>query len=730
MNMMMQLRLFAVAATLTAGFHAAQAAEAGSAPPRHFVNQTGIEFLTRGDFDGDGRVDVVIVDRETGRARVGYQLTAGTFTWTGYKESKVKDVTAVSVGRLFEPGKDALALVAADANLFHLLAPGGPHAIHPPVPAPVPGLGPNSVVIVDIGGADNTPAPDLCVSTMYNTPTANLWTLFRNDAGKLVKLTDVSLSGTLGQAQNLALTAGGPEVVASIVSSDDGERFRVESFRRGTPQMLGSITGLDAGLSYVVGHFRGAPQADLLFFQAGAPALQVRPITEATAEKVSFGAGATVEFPRAIKTLTVVRQGERDGLVATFDTGERGGVFSFDGVKAPVLVQPLVPGAGDLLSGAVTTENGFVLLAAPSAGKIKYSTHFTVYQYKGATNTPIASGELPSLADTDDSTVPGIRERILSQLKERSAADMKAYTNVIPGTDVKYAMLPIPGGEFLMGSPENEPGRKPDEGPQHKVKIEPFWMGAFEVTWNEFELFMYPDEERKLKESHPTDPEVDKLSDAVTRPSKPYVEMSFGMGKDGYPAIAMTHHAANKYCHWLSAKTGHFYRLPTEAEWEYACRAGTTTAYFFGDDATKLPDYAWFERNSDFKYQKVGRKKPNPWGLYDIAGNVVEWCIDGYDATCYAKRAGAGAVVEPWVRTTQPYPHVVRGGSWDDMAEACRSAARRGSERAWKAQDPQLPKSVWWLSDAQWVGFRLVRPLKVPPAEVMVKYWTTGTEKD
>jgi formylglycine-generating enzyme required for sulfatase activity len=290
--------------------------------------------------------------------------------------------------------------------------------------------------------------------------------------------------------------------------------------------------------------------------------------------------------------------------------------------------------------------------------------------------------------------------------------------------------VPIPGGEFLMGSPDNEKGRKPDEGPQHKVKIEPFWMGAFEITWNEYELFMYPDEERKLKETIKTDPEVDKVSDAVTRPSKPYVEMSFGMGKDGYPAIAMTHHAANKYCHWLSAKTGHFYRLPTEAEWEYACRAGTTTPYFFGDDASKLPEYAWFERNSDFKYQKVGRKKPNPWGLYDIAGNVVEWCLDGFDPNYYAKCAKEGVVLAPWNKATQPYPHSVRGGNWDDMAEACRSAARRGSERAWKAQDPQLPKSIWWLSDAQWVGFRLVRPLKVPSADDLVKCWTSGTEKD
>ncbi len=206
--------------------------------------------------------------------------------------------------------------------------------------------------------------------------------------------------------------------------------------------------------------------------------------------------------------------------------------------------------------------------------------------------------------------------------------------------------------------------------------------------------------------------------------------MSFGMGKDGYPAIAMTQHAANKYCQWLSAKTGHFYRLPTEAEWEYACRAGTKTAFYFGNDPTKLPEYGWFEQNSDFKYQKVGKKKPNAWGLYDMCGNVVEWVLDQYDPNYYRVSAQQGTVTEPWNKATKPYPHSVRGGSWDDEASKCRSAARRGSDRAWKMQDPQLPKSIWYFSDAQFVGFRIVRPLKVPSAGELQKYWTSGVERD
>ncbi len=338
-------------------------------------------------------------------------------------------------------------------------------------------------------------------------------------------------------------------------------------------------------------------------------------------------------------------------------------------------------------------------------------------------------------ADGSDSTganeaevAKEIHKFILSKSEPKTETEMKVYTNTIPGSTVKYSLVPIPGGEFLMGSAEKEPGRKPDEGPQHKVKIDPFWMGQFEVTWNEFELFMFPTEERKFKETIPTDPSVDKTSDGVSRPTKPYVEMSFGMGRDGYPAISMTQHAANKYCQWLSAKAGHFYRLPTEAEWEYACRAATTTAYSFGDDPSKLGEYAWFDANSDSKYQKVGKKKPNPWGLYDMHGNVAEWCLDQYEPNY--DRFKDGIATNPWVKATKPYPHSARGGSWDDPAELLRSAARRASDKSWKTQDPQLPKSVWYHTDAQFLGFRIIRPLKVPAPEELEKYWTSGVEKD
>jgi formylglycine-generating enzyme required for sulfatase activity len=166
-----------------------------------------------------------------------------------------------------------------------------------------------------------------------------------------------------------------------------------------------------------------------------------------------------------------------------------------------------------------------------------------------------------------------------------------------------------------------------------------------------------------------------------------------------------------EYCRWLSAKTGKIYRLPTEAEWEYACRAGTTTAYSFGDDPAPLGDYAWYVENAE-KPQPIGKKKPNPWGLHDMHGNVSEWCLDRYVGDIYSKFAKAqvkGPVVLP---TADEYPYVARGGSWDDDADRLRSAARLASNLEWSVQDPQRPQSIWWHTDATFVGFRVMRPVE------------------
>lgn len=330
----------------------------------------------------------------------------------------------------------------------------------------------------------------------------------------------------------------------------------------------------------------------------------------------------------------------------------------------------------------------------------------------------VASGQpRPTDEARERAAVQQIWARVQARQKAAAASKAASYKITIPNTVVSYDMVPIPAGEFSMGSAAGDPKGKKDERPQHRVRVDAFWMQAHEVTWDEYRLFMFASQSGDIAHK-------DEAVDAVSRPTRPYVEMSFGMGIDGYPAISMTQHAANKYAEWLSAKTGEFYRLPTEAEWEYACRAGTTTEYYFGDDASKLGDYAWYASNSSGKYQKVATRKPNAWGLYDMLGNAMEWTLDQYAPY------QSGDAVNPWVKATAPYPHAVRGGSWNDPADMLRCAARVASDPSWKQQDPQLPKSIWYETDAQWLGFRLVRPGKIPTAEEMYRYWNSGLEHD
>ena len=303
-----------------------------------------------------------------------------------------------------------------------------------------------------------------------------------------------------------------------------------------------------------------------------------------------------------------------------------------------------------------------------------------------------------------------------------------SYTQVISGSNQAYPMAAITGGTYKMGSPAIEKGHKPDEGPVHSVTIEPFWMGKFEVTWDIYDLFTTKNIEKEMAARYPAGADLTK-TDATTRPSPAYVDMSFGMGRSGYPAINMTQYAAIKFCAWLYDKTGLFYRLPTEAEWEYACRAGTTTAYSFGSDVKMLPQHAVYKVNSDGGYKKIGTKKPNPWGLHDMHGNVMEWTKDQYSPTYYMLVAN-GTVNEPYAPTKTLYPNSVRGGSWDDEPAILRSAARTPSAAAWKVIDPQSPKSDWWMTSASFCGFRIVRPVKVPPVEEIRVYYDIKPIKD
>lgn len=304
--------------------------------------------------------------------------------------------------------------------------------------------------------------------------------------------------------------------------------------------------------------------------------------------------------------------------------------------------------------------------------------------------------------------------QILAQTNNQS------YTQAINGTKLKFDMQAIPAGKFKMGSKTG----KPDEQPVHEVKLDAFWIGKHEVTWDIFEPFLYRDYEKQASTSA-----IPAEVDAVTRPTKPYLDMTFGMGKANQPAVAMTQYNAIQFCKWLYMRTGVFYRLPTEAEWEYACKAGTEGSYSFGDDASKLGDYAWYKDNSDNKTHQVGQKKPNPWGLFDMYGNVSEWTYDQYIPDFYSKSKDKTAE-NPVAIPDKLYPNVVRGGSYDETANNLTSTARLASDPAWKQLDPQIPKSNWWFPEAPFVGMRLVRPAKMPSKAEIDAYYNKQPIKD
>ncbi len=281
----------------------------------------------------------------------------------------------------------------------------------------------------------------------------------------------------------------------------------------------------------------------------------------------------------------------------------------------------------------------------------------------------------------------------------------KVYEQAIPGSELRSKMIPIPGGTFLMGSIAADKAKKEDETPQRTVTVSPFWMDAYEVSRDAFDVF-FKDETISQNSA----------VDAITRPSPQYIDFSLGMGKEGgYPVNSLSQYAALMYCRWLYHKTGIFYRLPTEAEWEYACRAGSAATYFFGNDSTQLDKYAWYNKNSGNKFQKAGQKLPNAWGLYDMLGNVSEWTLDHYDEN-YLKNL-AEKTTDPMAPANKAkYPKTLRGGSFTDEAVALRSAARLASEPVWNRRDPQIPRSKWWITDAAFTGFRIIRPLQGPTA--------------
>ncbi|MFD1616318.1 formylglycine-generating enzyme family protein [Gelatiniphilus marinus] len=296
------------------------------------------------------------------------------------------------------------------------------------------------------------------------------------------------------------------------------------------------------------------------------------------------------------------------------------------------------------------------------------------------------------------------------------AQEFKDYSQNLKDEQTTIEMIAVKGGLFLMGANTNDTTRKDDEKPKHEVEVGDFWMGKYEITWEQYDAFVFGEfgPEQFIDKNKLTDLGIDAVSGATP----PYVDMSFNMGKETHPAVNMTQYAAIMYCKWLTSKTGVFYRLPTEAEWEYVCKKGKT------DEDSNLKNVAWFNENTNGKYKKTGLKTANSLGIHDLLGNVSEWVMDQYDADFYK----SSPKVNPWNKPTNLYPRVVRGGSWKDTKDKLCCTARGQSKPKWKRRDPQIPKSNWWHTNAPFVGFRVVRPKIQPSKEEIKTYWLNAIE--
>ncbi len=298
------------------------------------------------------------------------------------------------------------------------------------------------------------------------------------------------------------------------------------------------------------------------------------------------------------------------------------------------------------------------------------------------------------------------------------------FTEKIPNSSVAFNMKAIPGGKFMMGSPDDEPFRRTDEGPVHEVELSPFFMAEIEVSWDEYMAFYV----QTAAEGRSTDTEglrtgmdEETDADAISGATPPYGQPDQGWGMGQRPAISFSYHAAETYCRWLSLVTGKTYRLPTEAEWEYACRAGSQEPYFFPgnpkkfektglaarlskNDTAVINTFVIYKGNSPSKTQLPESVKPNAFGLRNMAGNVAEFCADWYSPTAYTSTA-----VRNPKGPADGTEHVIRGGTFQSTAGYVRSATRDYTRTEdWLKTDPQMPKSIWWYSDCFNVGFRVV----------------------
>ena len=363
------------------------------------VYETADEFTAGGDFDGDGRADVVVVDKATGNFRIAYQLSAGQHTWSASRGSGIEAVSGFSVGRLLTGGRDALAFTAPDANRVNVLEAASAGAPASPTAAFPGSIGPNLVVAIDIGGAGNTALHDLFVGSIANSGLLpNQANLLRDNAGSFSSFANNSLTAPTACGDVVRLKTGAANCAGMLLRGGGGDTFRAYDLSGGAFAQAVQLSSLPTNCAFIHANFNASPLVQFLFYQPGETngVLWLRPITEPSPGIYSFGSETPFTFGEPIRAVSVLAKGTTAQLLIVFGGGETAGVYDFDGVNPPVAVQELDAPPGEYFSGALPFANGnFMTLTAPIG--TKSSSHFQTYNSNGQKYAAGQSGSLPAL---------------------------------------------------------------------------------------------------------------------------------------------------------------------------------------------------------------------------------------------------------------------------------------------------------------------------------------------
>jgi len=335
------------------------------------IYETPNEFFATSDFDRDGRTDLVIVDKASGKYRIGYQLTPGVFSWVDCRPSGIKDIAGFGIGPLLAPNQPSLVFTSPDGGQINIVEAASPTAPGKPVSVSfTAAIGPNLVVPVDIGGVGKTPLADLYVGSIYNSPDANLATLLRNDSAQFPKLTDATLAGPPARGNRLSLKAGQPDLLCLLIQGDSAATLSVQDLSSGKPVAVATAADLPAGADYTAGNFGGSPLRQFIVYKPGDKTLRVRPVEEPQPGKFQFGKGQSFDLDQAVQRVIALNENGGNKLFVIFGEGEKAGVFDFDGTKAPALLQSLTA-TNNVFTCAATTPDGFIVFSQPTGTKFR-----------------------------------------------------------------------------------------------------------------------------------------------------------------------------------------------------------------------------------------------------------------------------------------------------------------------------------------------------------------------